>query len=32
VLNASNLAAAVAAQGFSQGNDITAPLWFTGRQ
>jgi len=32
VLNASNLAAAVAAQKFSQGNDITAPLWFTGRQ
>jgi len=32
VLNGSNLAAAVAAQGFSQGNDIQKPLWFTGRQ
>jgi len=32
VLNAANLATAVGAQGFSQGNDITAPLWFTGRQ
>jgi hypothetical protein len=31
VLNAVNLNAAVAAQGFSQGNDITKPLWFTGR-
>jgi hypothetical protein len=31
VLNAANLAAAVSAQGFTQGNDITKPLWFTGR-
>ena len=32
VLNAANLNAAVAAQGFSAGNDIQTPLWFTGRQ
>ena len=32
VLNKSNLDAAVAAQGFSAGNDIQKPLWFTGRQ
>ncbi|HEV8381698.1 MAG TPA: SusD/RagB family nutrient-binding outer membrane lipoprotein [Gemmatimonadales bacterium] len=32
VLNKTNLDAAVAAQGFSQGNDIQSPLWFTGRQ
>jgi SusD/RagB-like outer membrane lipoprotein len=32
VLNGANLSAAVAAQGFSQGNDITKALWFTGRQ
>ncbi len=32
VLNAVNVAAAVAAQGFSTSNDIQAPLWFTGRQ
>jgi len=32
VLNAANVAAAVAAQGFSASNDIQAPLWFTGRQ
>ncbi len=32
VLNKTNLDAAVAAQGFSAGNDITKPLWFTGRQ
>src|SRR6266545_6740467 len=32
VLNAANLAAAVSAQGFSAGNDIQKPLWFTGRQ
>jgi SusD/RagB-like outer membrane lipoprotein len=32
VLNRTNLDAAVAAQGFIQGNDITGPLWFTGRQ
>jgi hypothetical protein len=32
VLNSANLSAAVSAQGFSAGNDITAPLWFTGRQ
>jgi len=31
VLNKTNLDAAVAAQGFSAGNDITKPLWFTGR-
>jgi len=31
VLNATNLSAAVSAQGFSAGNDITKPLWFTGR-
>jgi hypothetical protein len=31
VLNAANLATAVSAQGFSAGNDITKPLWFTGR-
>ena len=31
VLNKVNLDAAVAAQGFTQGNDITKPLWFTGR-
>ena len=31
VLNAANLAAAVSAQGFSAGNDISKPLWFTGR-
>jgi hypothetical protein len=31
VLNKANLDAAVAAQGFAQGNDITKPLWFTGR-
>lgn len=32
VLNASNLDAAVSAQKFTAGNDIQAPLWFTGRQ
>jgi len=32
VLNAANVAAAVAAQGFSASNDIQSPLWFTGRQ
>jgi hypothetical protein len=32
VLNATNLGAAVSAQGFSAGNDIQKPLWFTGRQ
>jgi len=32
VLNGANLTAAVAAQGFTQGNDIHKPLWFTGRQ
>jgi len=32
VLNKANLDAAVAAQGFTQGNDIQSPLWFTGRQ
>jgi hypothetical protein len=32
VLNAGNVAAAVAAQGFSASNDIQTPLWFTGRQ
>ncbi len=31
VLNKVNLDAAVAAQGFTQGNDITKALWFTGR-
>jgi len=31
VLNAANLATAVSAQGFSAGNDIAKPLWFTGR-
>ncbi len=31
VLNKSNLDAAVTAQGFSAGNDIAKPLWFTGR-
>jgi hypothetical protein len=31
VLNKANLDAAVAAQGFSAGNDLTKPLWFTGR-
>jgi hypothetical protein len=31
VLNEQNLDAAVTAQGFSAGNDITKPLWFTGR-
>jgi hypothetical protein len=31
VLNKANLDAAVANQGFSAGNDITTPLWFTGR-
>src|SRR6266480_63202 len=32
VLNAANVAAAVAAQGFTASNDIQKPLWFTGRQ
>jgi hypothetical protein len=32
VLNESNLNTAVAAQGFTAGNDIQSPLWFTGRQ
>jgi len=32
VLNKANLDAAVAAQGFTQSNDIQSPLWFTGRQ
>jgi len=32
VLNAGNVTAAVAAQGFSASNDIQTPLWFTGRQ
>ncbi|HEY3220547.1 MAG TPA: SusD/RagB family nutrient-binding outer membrane lipoprotein [Gemmatimonadales bacterium] len=32
VLNKPNLDAAVAAQGFDAGNDLTTPLWFTGRQ
>ena len=32
VLNAANVSAAVAAQGFSSSNDIETPLWFTGRQ
>ena len=31
VLNETNLGAAVSAQGFSAGNDIEKPLWFTGR-
>jgi hypothetical protein len=31
VLNAANVAAAVSAQGFAASNDITKPLWFTGR-
>ncbi len=31
VLNKANLDAAVAAQGFTAGNDIQKPLWFTGR-
>lgn len=31
VLNETNLAAAVTAQGFSAGNDISHPLWFTKR-
>jgi hypothetical protein len=31
VLNKANLDAAVARQGFSQGNDISKALWFTGR-
>src|SRR6266576_30910 len=31
VLNKANLDAAVAAQGFIQSNDISKPLWFTGR-
>jgi hypothetical protein len=31
VLNSANLAAAVSAQGFGASNDITKPLWFTGR-
>jgi hypothetical protein len=32
VLNQVNMDAAVAAQGFTASNDITAPLWYTGRQ
>jgi hypothetical protein len=32
VLNQANLDAAVAAQGFGAGNNLTTPLWFTGRQ
>jgi hypothetical protein len=32
VLNKANLDAAVTAQGFRAGNDLTRPLWFTGRQ
>src|SRR3989442_2956644 len=32
VLNSANLNAAVTSQKFSAGNDIQAPLWFTGRQ
>jgi SusD/RagB-like outer membrane lipoprotein len=32
VLNKTNLDAAVAAQGFSAGNDLATPLWYTGRQ
>jgi hypothetical protein len=31
VLNKANLDAAVASQGFTAGNDLTKPLWFTGR-
>jgi len=31
VLNKASLDAAVAAQGFAGGNDLTKPLWFTGR-
>ena len=31
VLNKAHLDAAVASQGFSAGNDLTKPLWFTGR-
>jgi hypothetical protein len=31
VLNKASLDAAVASQGFSAGNDLTKPLWFTGR-
>ena len=31
VLNKANLDAAVASQGFTASNDITKPLWFTGR-
>jgi hypothetical protein len=31
VLNKASLDAAVAAQGFSAGNDLSTPLWFTGR-
>jgi len=31
VLNANNVIAAVAAQGFAASNDIQHPLWFTGR-
>ena len=31
VLNKASLDAAVASQGFTQGNDLTKPLWFTGR-
>jgi len=32
VLNSSSLDAAISAQGFSAGNDITGILWYTGRQ
>jgi Starch-binding associating with outer membrane len=32
VLNKTNVDAAVAAQGFGASNDLTTPLWFTGRQ
>jgi hypothetical protein len=32
VLNKTNLDAAVAAQGFGASNNLTTPLWFTGRQ
>ncbi len=31
VLNKANLDAAVASQGFGAGNNLTKPLWFTGR-
>jgi len=31
VLNKVNLDAAVAAQGLGAGNNLTTPLWFTGR-